>query len=524
MVRHIEVSLAPTPQGGLRGAAIVLASVLALMLDASAGALINSGLPYLQGRVSASPDEGSWLLTTFNSAYYVTIVLSPWLFVRFGRKRMLLGALVGFAVTSLLLVPLRSLPLMLVLRVLQGAFQGAIFVPAGILMFLSLPLKLLPVGIPAFAFFSLGGGSIGPLIGGYFAENFGGGSVFVPGAAITLAIALLVALSAPDTDAPDRSLKLDVVGPALSFVVFGAMQYLANQGDRRNWFDEGHVRGAVVLLVLFGALYVFWNLRVTDHPTINLELFGRFPNLTTGALVNVLIGALGYGVTAFVAYMQRSLGVPPTLAGEMIVLRVAAYLVAIPLTYYVVARRWLDGRLFVVLAAVGTSLSFLAFGWFMSARAPIESFILPSLVFGFVFGALNQPTPSLVLGSLPSASLLGGLALYKMSGPIGSMLGTAASQRFLSRRIALHTADLVEGVTPANGAIVEFVARGGPLGTIRRDIAAEASVLSYGDLMMLLAGASLLVVPLVALLRGASAPAAREQVIDPPAAAAAAEE
>ena len=84
------------PQSGTRLAAIGVAAVLAILIDGTAANVVSSGLPYLQGVLAATPDQASWILTVFNAAYYATIFFSPWLYARFGRKPLLLGALVGF--------------------------------------------------------------------------------------------------------------------------------------------------------------------------------------------------------------------------------------------------------------------------------------------------------------------------------------------------------------------------------------------------------------------------------------------
>jgi MFS family permease len=116
-----------------------------------------------------------------------------------------------------------------------------VFVPVGLLLFTSFPLNALALGIPWFAMLALSGAALGPLVGGYFSETFGAGAIYLPSA-----VAMLVALSlawthAPDVDSPQRQYRFDVTGIALSLVMFGAMQYLANEGERRNWFDDPSV-------------------------------------------------------------------------------------------------------------------------------------------------------------------------------------------------------------------------------------------------------------------------------------------
>jgi DHA2 family multidrug resistance protein len=494
--QHIEHELAPHPMGGVHGAAVVLAGVLALILDASATNLINTGLPFLEGRVAATPDEGSWLLTAFNAAYYTTILLSPWLFVRFGQKRLLLVALAGFAATSLLMVSVTSFDELVALRAIQGAFAGGMFVPAALLMFLSLPPKVLPIGIPAFAVFSLAGASLGALLGGYFAETYGAQSVFLPGAIATVAIAILVAVSAPDGN-PPRYQPFDSFGVALSLAMFGSMQYLANEGARRNWLDDGSVVAAAALCVVTAAGFIAWELYGAHYPFVNLHLFARFRNLTIGGLANVVVGFLGFGITVFVAYLEQTLGASATQAGQMIALRIVTYLIGIPLAYFVVVKKWLDVRAVVTIAAVGTALSFVGFWRLITATSAVESFIAISLAFGIFFGALNQPTPSLVLAGLPPRLLLGGLAIYKVSSPIGTMLAFGFCQTFLNHRTALYDTAIAGTMTHANPAVAAYLARGGTIDALSALATSQAIVMAEADLMLVLAVVALLLAPIV---------------------------
>ena len=486
----------PDPQRGIAGAAVLLAGTLALLLDASATNMINTGLPFLQGRVAAGPDEGSWLLTSFNAAYYTSIALSPWLYAVAGRKRLLLIALAGFAATSFALITVTSFEAMVALRALQGIFAGAIFVPAALLMFLSLPLRLLPIGIPAFAVVSLSGSSAGALIGGFFAETYGAGSVFIPGALATVAIGILVGMAAPNTDQPERR-PFDALGVALAFLMFGAMQYLANEGERRDWFNDGGIAAAAVLLILTALALLGWELAGARYPFLNFRLFGRFENLRIGALVNVVVGFLGFSITVFVVYLEQTLEASATSAGAMILLRVSTYLIGIPIAYVLILRKMLDVRAVVTIAAIGTALSFVIFSHLMTTISSLETFFAVSLLFGVFFGALNQPTPSLVLSGLPPSVLLAALPVYKLSSPIGYMLASGICQTFLDHRTALVQSRLAAAITLQNPAIAAFIARGGAIGVLAAQTASQAAVIAEGALMVVLALVTLALIPIV---------------------------
>jgi len=86
-------------------------------------------LPYLAGITGASPDEASWILTAFNAAYYAMILFSPWMMARVGRKRLMLGALVGFVAVSALLAVTTDYHAFVLLRFAQGLFWDAFTCP-----------------------------------------------------------------------------------------------------------------------------------------------------------------------------------------------------------------------------------------------------------------------------------------------------------------------------------------------------------------------------------------------------------
>jgi MFS transporter, DHA2 family, multidrug resistance protein len=486
-----------SPQAGFRGVAIIVAAVFAMLVDGTAANIINTGLPYLQGVLAATPDQGSWIVTAFNAAYYATILFSPWLYARFGRKPLLLASLLGFGLTSLLLATTHSLPWVIVLRFLQGVCLGCVFVPAAVLLFTSLPLALLPLAPPFFATIVLGAGTLGSVIGGYFSENYGGDAVYVPSAIATLIAAALVYVGAPSIDTPQKRLRPDFVGYALSVVAFGAMQYLANEGERRNWFDDPSISVAVTILLLAVPALLAWELYVTSRPHVKLELLAQKRNLAVGSLVNVILGIAGYSVITFILYLQTLIAATATLAGEMILLRLVTYVVGIIAAFALVQRRLLGVRAVVCIAALGSAMAFMGFAHAMTTTADAGTFVTISLLFGLFFSMLSQPVPALVLGSLSLADLPAGLSIYKVSAPVGLMIGTGVFQTFLDHRTTAHVTVLAGAITRARIPVREYLQGGGKIPALAALVNGQAQSLAFQDVMMGFAALVLLAIPLV---------------------------
>ncbi|MCB1376481.1 MAG: MFS transporter, partial [Rhodobacteraceae bacterium] len=90
--------------------------------------VVNVALPDMMGALAATPDQITWVLTSYIVAEAVTIPLSGFLAERFGRRRVILVSVAGFVAASMLCGQATSLTAMVAFRVLQGVF-GASVIP-----------------------------------------------------------------------------------------------------------------------------------------------------------------------------------------------------------------------------------------------------------------------------------------------------------------------------------------------------------------------------------------------------------
>ena len=105
-----------------------MAAMLSVLMQALDSTIANVALPYMQGALSASSDEITWVLTSYVIAAAIMTAPVGWMAVRFGRKRLFIACLVGFTVTSMLCGAAQSLEQIVVFRLLQG-MCGAALVP-----------------------------------------------------------------------------------------------------------------------------------------------------------------------------------------------------------------------------------------------------------------------------------------------------------------------------------------------------------------------------------------------------------
>ena len=107
---------------------ITLCTVGATLMQALDQTIANVALPYMQGSLSASFDEITWVLTSYITAAAIMTAPVGWMAARFGRKYLFIGCLTGFTITSMMCGAAQSLDEMVMFRLFQGMF-GAALVP-----------------------------------------------------------------------------------------------------------------------------------------------------------------------------------------------------------------------------------------------------------------------------------------------------------------------------------------------------------------------------------------------------------
>ena len=121
--------MVPAPQERVPHRLILtLCTVGATLMQALDQTIANVALPYMQGSLSATYDEITWVLTSYITAAAIMTAPVGWLAARFGRKYLFITCLIGFTGTSMMCGAAQSLMQMVAFRLMQGMF-GAALVP-----------------------------------------------------------------------------------------------------------------------------------------------------------------------------------------------------------------------------------------------------------------------------------------------------------------------------------------------------------------------------------------------------------
>ena len=151
---------------------ITASAMLAMFMQTLDSTIANVALPYMQGSMSASYDEITWVLTSYVIAAAIMTAPVGWMAVRFGRKRLFIVCIAGFTVASVLCGAAQSLEQLVGFRLLQGMFGAALAPLSQATM-----LDIYPFSrrAQAMAIFSMGvtmGPMVGPTLGGYLTDLY----------------------------------------------------------------------------------------------------------------------------------------------------------------------------------------------------------------------------------------------------------------------------------------------------------------------------------------------------------------
>ena len=276
------------------------------------GTVVNAALPAIAEDLGADLADLQWVVTGYLLTLSAFVVLGGSLGDRFGRKRVFLVGLVGFALTSLLCSVAPTVTVLIGARLVQG-IAAALLLPSSLAL-ISASFAPSDRGAAIGAWSGLGGiaGAIGPFLGGWLISAVSWRAVFLinlPLCAIAVVLAVIHVPETRDASAPDH---LDLAGATSLAVGLGGIVYALIEGPATGWPPVSVAAGALGVASLVTFVLVE---RSSRHPMVPLDLFAS--RQFSGANATTLFVYASLGATTFfvVVYLQTSLGYSPLAAG-----------------------------------------------------------------------------------------------------------------------------------------------------------------------------------------------------------------
>jgi DHA2 family multidrug resistance protein len=484
---------------------ITFSIMLATLIQSLDGTIANVALPHMQGSLSASSDQITWVLTSFIVAAAIATPLNGWLCDRFGLKNVFLVSVAGFTVASVLCGISGSLIEIVLARVLQGVF-GAALVPLSqaVLLDINPPAK----HGSAMAVWGMGvmiGPILGPTLGGWLTDAYDWRWVFFINVPLgALAFYGIWKYIRPTTAA--RRIRFDAFGFVTLSLAIGALQMLLDRGEQNDWFGSTETWVEAILLALAAAYFIGHTAtRPAGQSFLDYRLL-KNANYVTGLLLIFIVGMVLFATRALMPTMLQSLmGYPAALAG----LVTAPSGLGTMISMLVVGK--ITGKVdFRLLLAIGFAITGVSL-WQMTGYTLVMSqsdIVWPGIVQGLGLGLVFVPLSAATFATLTPAMRAQGTAIFSLVRNIGSSIGIALVQTLLTRNTQIAHASLGAHVNYANPALQDAgvgsiynLASGAGMTALNGEITRQASMIAFVDdywLMMLLTFA---VIPLLLLVR-----------------------
>ena len=482
-------------ENGLRLVLIVVAVMLAALMQTLDSTITNVALPNIQGNLGASQDEGTWVVTAYTIAAIIVIPLTPWLQGRFGRKTYFLASIIGFTLASVLCGSSNSLVELVAGRAIQGAFGGGLLATSQSILRDTFPSKQLGLSQGIFAIGAVMGPALGPPLGGFLVDNASWNWAFdiniLPGT--ISAILLFLLLRDPDAK---QKLPIDAVGLSLLAVTLGTLQYVLTEGEQHYWLQDPVIASLTVICAVTAAAFVAWELFGTQTPIVDLRILTN-RSVAAGTILSMAIGVASLGASYTLPQLtQGPLGFTPSLSGFLFLVRaMPILLVTLPLVFLAskIDTRVLVGFGFLVVA-IASALQ----GYATTPQSSFGTFVLPLMLSGIGLVTLFIPLSIAVLGATTPAQGPKAGAFLNLALQLGGSVAVAGLSVFIDQREAFHSTILSAAARLSHINAQHFM---GSIAQLSALINTQSTVLSYADATYLICILGVLSIPLVFLLK-----------------------
>ncbi|HEY3762109.1 MAG TPA: DHA2 family efflux MFS transporter permease subunit [Verrucomicrobiae bacterium] len=425
---------------------ITLAVMLPAFMEVLDTTIANVSLTHIAGSLSVSTDEATWVLTSYLISNAIVIPCSAWLGQRFGRKNFLLACVVIFTAASFLCGLATSLPMLLAMRVLQGAGGGAFQPIAQSIMMESFPKEKQGMAMGIYGIGVVTAPILGPVLGGWITDNYSWRWIFfIKLPAGFLAYWLIQRfIHDPHWIRNAKPPRLDVIGFSFMSLWLGCQEVLFDKGQEDDWFGSNFIVLMAGLAIIGLIIFVGRELSA-ERPFVDLRVMKNY-NFSLGAALMFCAGITLYSMTALVPlYLQSLMGYTALQSGLAMIPRGVGALIAMPLVGRLIGK--IQSRLLV-------AFGFLSFGLGSYVLSEISLDINPWVLFwplffsGVSIAFMFVPLNTLAMGSLKPEQIGNASGIFNLMRNVGGSVGISLVTTLTARRAQFHQNILVADLTP----------------------------------------------------------------------------
>src|SRR6202453_2928013 len=217
-------------------AAVVVVPTFMEVLDTTIAVV---ALRYIAGGLSATVDDGEWVITSYLAANAIILPITGWLISRLGRRNYFLLSIAVFTLASGLCGMSTSLPELILFRVIQGLAGGGLQPSSQGVLLDAFPVERQGVAMTLFGLAALIAPIVGPTLGGWITDSYSWRWVFLINVPVGILAfgACFIMLKDPDYLVAQRKelrkqpFSFDGVGLSLLVIVIVCWEVTLSKGQ-----------------------------------------------------------------------------------------------------------------------------------------------------------------------------------------------------------------------------------------------------------------------------------------------------
>jgi len=377
---------------------VLIATILGSGMVVLDGFVVNLALPSIQTSFHASFSDLQWIVDAFLLSLSSLILVGGSLGDIFGRKKIYLIGLYGFTVVSLICALAPNTAVLIVSRVLQGAF-GALLVPGGLAIInTNFPKEDRAKAIGRWSAWLAIVVPIGPLLGGYIINVASWRWIFFINLPLGVVCGYLGTRYFKE-GRNDIKRSVDISGALIAVLMLAGITYGLIEGPGNKW-------GALSVIPLISGLllvptFIWYESRRSD-PMVKLPLF-RSRNFSGANLMTfAMYGALGGFTFILPIYLQTKMGYSAFVAGlsllpvSILLLTLSSRMGALSAKY---GPRW-----FISVGPLITALAMISLLDYGPGKSFIAYLLPRTVLFGIGMAILVAPLTATVMSSVENSS------------------------------------------------------------------------------------------------------------------------
>jgi DHA2 family multidrug resistance protein len=431
----------------LTGSALVLGTIalsLATFMNVLDTSIANVSIPAIAGDLGVSPDQGTWVITSFGVANAISLPLTGWLTQRFGQVRLFTVSVLLFVLSSFLCALAPSLGLLILFRVIQGAVAGPMIPLSQSLLLSSYKKERAGTALAMWSITTLVAPVAGPLLGGWITDNISWPWIFYINIPVGIAAAAVTWVIYRPRETATVRLPIDGVGLGLLVIWVGALQVMLDRGKDLDWFESPQIAILAAVVVVAFVLFLVWEL-TERHPVVDLRLFQRRNFWTSTVAMSVAYGTFFGNLVLLPLWLQQYMGYTATMAGMVLAPVGLLAILLSPLVGRNITK--VDPRLFATV-----SFAIFAVVLYMRSQfntdADFRTLMVPTILQGAAVAVFFIPLVSLSLSGLSPDRFPAASGLFNFARITAGSFGTSIATTMWDRGASLHHAQLAEHISP----------------------------------------------------------------------------